>query len=252
MDSAAWLALTLFLLPATLSGRPLFQADFNQGDCLLANEHAHWASRDPRTRTSQDWDITSGSLFISDGTAWTGVPDDLPPGASSSSGNNSAVFRATTRRSDFKNVAVSFDLLNRSLTSTPSTPPNDWDGLHIFLRYQSEEWLYYASVNRRDNKVVIKKKVPGGPSNGGTYHNLTPLMDYSVPYGKWQKIRATVRNLSDGSVGIKLFADGKILLSAKDDGVGGKPIRSPGKVGIRGDNADLKFDNFIITTLKEK
>jgi hypothetical protein len=50
------------------------------------------------------------------------------------------------------------------------------------LRYQSETSLYYASINRRDGTSVIKKKVTGGPDNGGTYYDLTPYVAHAVPY----------------------------------------------------------------------
>ncbi|OHA16349.1 MAG: hypothetical protein A3H57_01665 [Candidatus Taylorbacteria bacterium RIFCSPLOWO2_02_FULL_43_11] len=151
---------------------------------------------------------------------------------------------------DFKNVSVTFDLLNEGLTTSASTPAVDWDGVHVFLRYQSEESLYYASINRRDNKVIIKKKVPGGSSNGGTYYNLSTLNSSSVSYGSWQKVKASVKDNSDGSVTIQLFANDKLVASATDNGsVGGAPIRNQGKVGIRADNTNAKFKNFTVTSI---
>lgn len=35
-----------------------------------------------------------------------------------------------------------------------------------------QDHLFYASVNRCDQTVAIKKKMPGGSSNGGTYFTL--------------------------------------------------------------------------------
>ena len=158
------------------------------------------------------------------------------------------MFRLTTKRSDFGNVSVSFSLLNQGLSSTIKTPPVDWDGVHIFLRYQSQESLYYASVDRRDGKVLIKKKVPGGPSNGGTYYDLCAPVIHRVPHGQWQRVRASVTNNQDGSVAIRLYSEGIFLVGATDAGEGGAPpITRPGKVGIRGDNADFKFDDFVVT-----
>ena len=109
---------------------------------------------------------------------------------------------------------------------------------------------YYASINRRDNKVIIKKKVPGGSSNGGTYYNLSTLNSSSVSYGSWQKVKASVKDNSDGSVTIQLFANDKLVASAIDNGsVGGAPIRNQGKVGIRADNTNAKFKNFTVTSI---
>ncbi len=156
------------------------------------------------------------------------------------------MFRLTTQRSDFGDVAVSLRLRNDGLSSTASTPPVDWDGIHVFLRYQSEYSLYYASVNRRDGTVVIKKKVPGGSSNGGTYYELTPDLAHAVPYGQWQDVTATVRNVP-GGVELTLLADGVVLARVTDTGVGGPPITGPGRVGLRGDNVNASFDDFTVT-----
>lgn len=71
-----------------------------------------------------------------------------------------------------------------------------------------------------------------------------------MPYKTWQKVEATVKNNADGSVTIELFADGKLLVEAIDSGMGGAPISTPGKGGIRGDNANFKFKNFTVTALE--
>jgi hypothetical protein len=211
---------------------------------LITSESAHW--NNSASAQNSPWELTSGSLYAKDGTGWTGVPDAKAPSAG---GNNSAIFRLTTKQADFGDVAVNFDLKNNGLSSTSVTPATDWDGAHIFLRYQSEESLYYASVNRRDNTVIIKKKVPGGPSNGGTYHNLGSG-SYTVPFNSWQSVQATVKNNPNGSVAITLSANGKQLLSVTDNGsIGGAPIRNVGKVGIRGDNANLQFKDFTVTSI---
>ena len=217
---------------------------------LVTNEFAYWRPKSRGAVVSPDWELTSGSLFARQGAGWTGVPDDRAPNADSSSGTNSAVFRLTTVRDDFHDVAVDLKLRNDGLGQTASTPAVAWDGIHVFLRYQNQRHLYYASINRRDDKVVIKKKIPGGPSNGGTYYSLTPESPYPAPYHEWQAVRATVRDNPDGSVAIALYAGGRLLVSAVDDGsVGGPPIRHPGKVGLRGDNADFSFSGFTVTPL---
>jgi hypothetical protein len=217
---------------------------------LITNEYAYWNPSDPRAVQSQVWEMTSGSLFASGGAAWSGIPDDVGPNPTSSNGTDSAVFRLTTKENDFGDVAVSFMLLNQGLSATASTPSVAWDGIHVFLRYQSEFNLYYASIDRRDNTVVIKKKVPGGPSNGGTYYELSPSVSHVVPYGSWQVVRATVQNNANGSVTIKLYSGETLLVSATDDGsIGGPPITAPGKVGIRGDNCNFKVDDFTVSPL---
>jgi hypothetical protein len=244
------LALGAALSCAAAAGGAPLQDPFADSDRLITNEYAYWNPSDPQAARSGLWDMNSGSLFCRSGAGWTGKPDDIPPNPASTNGTNSAVFRMTSHRSDFGDVSVSFSLLNRGLSTSPSTPAASWDGIHLWLRYQGEAHLYYASFNRRDGTSVIKKKVPGGPSNGGTYYELSPYVSHPVPYGAWQKARASVVNNPDGSVTIRLYDGDKLLVSAVDDGsVGGAPIRAPGRVGIRGDNADLTFDDFTVTDI---
>lgn len=234
----------------TTTSTNLFSDSFSQySDGLITNEYAYWNPTALDAKKSNIWEMTSGSLFASGSTGWTGVPNDGAPNALSTNGNNSSVFRLTTKEADFGDVAVTFDLLNQGLNSSLSTPAVDWDGVHIFLRYQSEYNLYYASINRRDNTVVIKKKVPGGPSNNGTYYNMSTYNTHAVPYNTWQQVKVTVKNNADGSVTIQLFANSVLVASMTDNGtVGGAPIRNAGKVGIRGDNDNFKFKNFTVTS----
>ena len=225
---------------------------FNVPDGLVTNEYAYKNPTRPDAVKSATWEVTSGSLFVKNKAGWSGIPDRVSPNATSANGTDSAVFRLTTKRANFGNVAVSFKLRNEGLSSTTKTPPKDWDGVHIFLRYQSERSLYVASINRRDNTATIKKKVPmppascPEPSNGGCYYDLAKVVSHSVPYGAWQSVRATVKNSADGSVTINLYAGHTLLLTATDNGIGGSPITAPGKVGIRGDNCQFSFDNFTV------
>jgi len=228
--------------PATPPSGALLSEPFNYPDGLITNEYAFWNASDPTRVVSSTWEINSGSLFASGGAGWTGVPDTVDPNATSSNGNNSAVFRLTTKSAGFGDVSVSFSLLNQALTGSSSTSS---DGFALALRYQSENDFYYLSFNRRDNRAAIRKKMPSGSS--GTYYDLSTYVTRTVPYGQWQQLQATIKNNSDGSVTIQMFADGVLLSSATDNGkVGGSPISAAGKVGLRGDNDNFKFDNFVI------
>lgn len=218
---------------------------------LVTNEYAFWNASSPSRVVSPVWEMTSGSLLVREGKGWTGQPDAVIPDATSANGTGSAVFRLTSRRSDFADMELSFDVKNQGLTTTARTPAVDWDGIHVFLRYQNEHTLYYASVNRRDDTVTIKKKVPGGESNGGTYYDLARLHPYTVPYGAWQHVRATIENQVDGTVRITLEVDGRELVSAVDSGIGGDPITAAGKVGIRGDNSDFLLGDFRVSRIHE-
>lgn len=227
----------------------LFHDDFNRPDGLETNEFAFWNQGLPSAVASPNWEMDSGSFFRRGDAGYSGRPDAVAPNATSSNGNHSGIFRLKTRRMDFGDVEVSLRLRNMGLTTTSETPATDWDGVHVWLRYQSEAHLYYASINRRDDTIVIKKKVPGGPSNGGTY---TAVASGRLPvvYGRWLDVKASVGTNADGSVTIRLYADGRLVLEGTDVNVGGvPPIRAAGAVGVRGDNAEIYVDDFDVRPL---
>lgn len=223
----------------------LLSDSFAVPDSLITNEYAYWNPGAPGSASSPIWEMTSGSLFARAGAAWSGIPDTIEPNSTSSNGTDSAIFRMVTRRKDFTDVSVSFRLRRDGLISTASTPAVAWDGEHVFLRYASETSLYYASFDRRDGTTAIKKKVTGGTSNGGTYYTLASGRG-TFTAGVFHAIRTSIIDNADGSATIRLWIDGILVLSATDTGTGGPVIRSGG-VGIRGDNANFTFDDFLVT-----
>ncbi|MGN6587408.1 MAG: hypothetical protein ACTHKT_08060 [Solirubrobacterales bacterium] len=234
--------------PPRVAGE-LFRDEFNYPDGLITNEYATWNPDSSGAKLSPTWEMTSGSFFAEGGTGWTGAPDGCSTSSPASSPcTASDVFRLNTVRHDFGNVTVSLDLRSNSLTSSSRTPAVDWDGVHVWLHYQTEYSLYYASFNRRDGRVVIKKKCPGGSENDGTYYELGPgeVSGYPIPFGTWQHLAASIQDNADGSVTIAMSRNGTKLLSATDTGVGCAPITAAGAVGVRGDNEDFNIDNFIV------
>ena len=151
--------------PHTTPG-PAFADYFTGPDGLLINEYARYNPEKACARSST-WILTSGSMFRKNNEAYSGVPDRGTTDCHSRETNNSNVFRAVTRRDDFNNYHLSFDYKNH----TRNTAQHSYDGLHAYIRYQSEQALYAVSFGRWDGRIVIKKKVPGGPSNGGTYYD---------------------------------------------------------------------------------
>jgi hypothetical protein len=242
----AALAAVLSLGAAPAQGAASFSASLAEPveATLITNEYAHW--NPGRGVESPDWDMTSGSLFAG---GWTGVPDDCAPDRLSQHCTNSAVFRLNTRRFDFGAVRVDTQLRGNAWASTSTTPAEAWDGVHLWLRYRNEESLYYASVARRDGAVVVKKKCPGGPSNGGTYYTLRSRSGVPLPLGDWGAVGASIDTAGDGSVLIDVFRDGARVLSAVDTGTGCAPILDPGAVGVRGDNLDFNLRDFTVTDL---
>lgn len=245
------------LASAIITGRheaqlvPAFTDSFTQPDGLITNEWEHRHPGDPAAVVSPKWHMTSGSLFASGNAGWTGVPDrGVTPNATSSNANNSSVFRLITRRADFYNTDVAFDLFNMGMTSFPTLPAVATDGVHVQTRYVSQYYLYVVSINRRDNTAVIKKKVPGGPSNGGTYYNISAYRSFAIPYNQRQSVRVITEDNADGSVSIQAYINGVLVVGGVDTGaVGGAPIRRAGKIGLRGDNTEFKVDDFTIMDL---
>ena len=239
--------------PANAAGTVIFAPSFRNVSGLVTNEYAYWNASNTDAVKDSDWDMTSGSLFSSLG-ATTGVGgsgkiDAKSVDARSARGTNSAVFRLNTKRTDFDNVNVRFRLNIAALTQTSFTPQVNWDGIHIWMHYQSQYKLYYASVSRRDGHVVIKKKCPGGPSNDGTYYELSDeVAGFPIAYNTWSYVSSTIKTNSDGTVSITVFRDDKPIVSVTDKGTGCAPITGPGSVGIRGDNASFRFYDFKVRT----
>jgi hypothetical protein len=236
--------------PVSFSSDVLFAPKFPTTDGLITNEYAYWNSTSPTAVKSADWEMTGGSLFAKSGYGWTGKIDRLSPGPTSTTGTGSGVFRLNTKRYTFGDVRIRLTTQFIRLEDNPVAFPVAWDGMHIWLRYQSQYHLYYASVARRDGAVLIKKKCPGGFSNGGTYYTLTPeVKGYPIALGKWRDVGATAVNYPDGSVRITLLVNGNFIVGVNDKGVGCAPIRAPGAVGIRGDNAEFLFSKFEVSSL---
>jgi acyl-coenzyme A thioesterase PaaI-like protein len=174
------------------------------------------------------------------------VPDATSPDVCSCRTTGSAVFRMISRRADLGDVSLALRVRNRGLTQTERTPARATDGLHLMLRYRSEAETYYVSVQRRDGHATIKRKSPGGPSNGGTYVTLADAAVGAIRAGRVQDVRATAQNVAAG-VGLSLWIDGRRVLSVTDRGQGpGRPLRAPGRIGVRADNDDVQFDDVVV------
>jgi hypothetical protein len=229
------------------SSRPLFVADLSGPDRLLSNEYAKFHPKARDAVISRQWEVTSGSLFLRNGHGWTGIPDSVPtPDARSAKGTNSSVFRMDTRAKNFGNVRVDLKLRNLGLLgksrNAKATPDPQVDGIHLFLRRHTECDLYAVSLNRRDNMIVIKRKLPGGPTNCGQYVQLASV-PYQVPRGAWQNFSVTIKNTPAETVVFTIEQEGKVLLKTEDSG---RPILTPGAVGLRGDNCQFEFTDFEV------
>lgn len=212
---------------------------------LITNERAYYDPHLPGAHISPVWMVTSGSLFSAHGAGWTGIPDDVNPNVSSSNGTDSAVFRVVTRRRDFGDVSVSFDLRVAGFVTTSRTPATPYDGVHVFLRYQNQRYLYVVSVYRRDGIVAAKEKVPGGPANGGSYYTLGEA-PYRMPLDKWFAVNVSIDTVAKNTVRIELSINGHKALTALSTPARVAPILKAGRVGLRGDNCQFYFRDFTV------
>jgi hypothetical protein len=212
---------------------------------LVTNEYAYRHPGDPASTRSPYWIATSGSLFAQGGAGWTGVPDRGTPNPQSSNATDSAVFRVVSRRRDLGNVRVSFELFVQRHAVGPGREPHTYDGVHVWLRYASDTKLYAMSVMRWDGTVVIKRKSPGGPSNGGTYQTLASARSV-MPSGRWVQVDVQAINRRQG-VELAIAIDGKVVVRCLD--ASRLSLIHPGAVGIRADNTEFKFRGFAARPL---
>lgn len=214
---------------------------FDVPDGLITNEFAYRNGDDPDAVASSTWTVTSGSLFVRDEYAWSGPVDHDSPGPTSAETTGSAVFRALPSITVAGDADVELDLLPIALVDQT---PTDWDGFHILVRVHNDHELYAVSAMRRDGTIVIKRKDPGGPSNGGTYTTLASA-DLPMSLGEWHHLRVETVDVT-GGVRITLWVDGSPVLEAIDAGETGTPLSGPSGVSIRGDNLEFGVDNVAV------
>ncbi len=244
--AVAAVAAVVGLVAMPNSDKTLWRPSLPTTSGLVTNELAHTHPTMPGVVTSPDWIVTSGSLFSDGGAGWTGPIDGATPDLHSHKTTGSAVFRVVSRRSDFKDVSVSFDLDVGGTVRTPRTGSHAYDGVHVFLRYTSPQSLYAVSLDRRDGTAAIKVKTPGGPSNGGDYTTLAQT-EFDFPQRQWVHEKVTIVDEGPHRVRITLWTDGVQVLSTVSAGTGAKAaLTGAGRVGLRGDNTAFHFRNFTV------
>jgi hypothetical protein len=221
--------------PATPT--PLLAESFNGPDGAFATSNAFWGNADKGAAENPNWFAESGAMQRRSG---TGVAAD-------------GTFRMWTRRTDFQNIKVEMDLKVDALPNLRGSTAN-WDGVKFWLRRQlctpepncgrvsdpNAQAGYTAEVGLRDGRVYIQKKV------GSNYSLLSATPSNPIPYGSWMRVGGVVRNNPDGSVTIQVLRNGKVLVEVTDHGTNGAPLRNPGRIGLRADNAKFNIDNLAV------
>lgn len=273
-----YMALFRGIYPSGVLGGTLFEDKFDYTDGIVTSEFAHWNPGNSIAPTSSVWDMDSGSLFDQGGTGWTGVPDSCEsagggPNSVSTNCTNSNVFRLNTKQAFAGDIKVSLAVRQNTDTHNGgcSASGTCWHGVHVWLRYQSEFNLYYASIQRADGKVVIKRKVPCGSDNSGRYFDLSSYVPHNWQVGTWERYSVSIETNDNGSVTIKLYDDdvdpNNPVVTGTDSGgtnpswsagcstpgqygsAAYTPITAAGAVGVRGDFANFNIDNFAVSEL---
>lgn len=214
--------------------------NFDRPEGLIVNE---LSAAGGGGRTDPVWRQTSGSLFADGGVAYSGPIDATKPDVTSRDTTNSAVFRVVTHNAELGDVNVALRFRIERYGSTSQTPEHDWDGLHLLMRYADANNLYSLSFARRDGTVAIKRKAEG-PDADATYATLRQGQLH-VPVGTWHDLAASARNTAEGVL-LEVWIDDTRVLRALDTDVDGTALWSAGRVGIRGDNVEFRFDNVVI------
>lgn len=233
----------LFLLTdSALAAYDAFPASEEPYTVLAASVDEKWIGEDFATyqngdiiecsnnKQAQDHlDVTSGCLKARNGgplnrQGWT---DDF-------------VFRMLTVSRDIQGNKVKWT--DQSMSYSAFIKKNQWDrkditdysGLHVFLRYQTSDNLYVASV-RYDGQVKIKEKVKGIYKTLASGQLPSAFLDRNdnLNSGDWILVKASAIGTT-----IKLYVNGIEMLSVNSDSL------EWGTTGIRTDKAEVFFKDF--------
>jgi hypothetical protein len=207
-----------------------------------------------RPEAGGGWLVTSGTLLTRRGQLWSGRPDNGPPDPATGR-TGSAVLRAVSLQSDFTNASIHGEMRVDALVSTERTPQHAWDGVHLFLRYRDANNLYVADLLRRDGTLSVKRKSTSvfdassktqddrsRSSEDGIYSTLISTRVNDLADG-WHRFDVAIRDTA-GGVALTVSIDGRQLLATVDSDP--SALRGPGRVGMRGDNADFTVRRFDV------
>ncbi len=208
-------------------------ATFDGGDGIFVSSDAFWGRGDRGLTENAEWFAESGSLFRRSGTGKTA----------------SEAFRMWTRRTDLTFSQVALDVrFNRW-----SGGGSDWHGVSLWLNRRlrtpadgsgvddgPQQEGYVVDFLNRDGRLYIQKKV------GSRYYVLEQDAWRPVA-GRWYRWAGRVIDNGNGTSTIQVLVDGRVVQQATDDGSMGGPRLLGGRVGVRGDYADIDIDNISIT-----
>jgi hypothetical protein len=199
-------------------------------------------SEDHLTAEGLPWEMTSGSLFRSNGTGWSGRPD--PGDALGETG--SAAFRTVSVDRDFLDVEMSVVLRVDDLAATPRIPAQNFDGAHTWVRYQSDKQFCAVSVDRRDGNIAIKKEMHGRRRQRRNISRSEPLDGWRPDPVRAMAARRRGGARSAGRIRRDHRPPVRDTNRSRRHRCRLSSPRGNGGVGIRGDNAELRFAIIVV------
>jgi len=239
----------------------------NGANNVVTNEYDGWHASDSTAVNSPIWRSDGGSLFsvpavdISGAAGRVGFTGKLDNGFADKYSQNythSNKMRFWTKPDGFDSIRIDADI---KPLAWHASAPSSWAGFKFYMRRQADATkasFYTVEPYIQDGKVYIQKKCTGDTGGGnytadGTYYLLASKSGFSVPLNSWQKVSATARTNSDGSVTLGLYRNGTLLIQAVDrgiraDGTGCAPLHG-GHVGFRSDFFQYFIDNYRVSSL---
>jgi hypothetical protein len=242
------------------------------GDTFLLNRDIQEAGNIKESSDPHWWINSGGQFIVQNGVAKT-IQSDLAsdsewykryqqdnPVDTDNGTHPQNIFRLVQRQT-WHNLTQSayFRINHDNLSSSPNR--NESNGLFLMNRYVDGQTLYYTGI-RVDGAAVVKKKVNGTyvtlaykpVFSGSAYnHDTNPN---AIPHGSWIGLKAVVNDVTNGTVGIKLYYTAgqsdnwQLLIDVTDTGkTGGAIISAAGNAGIRTDFMDVDFSDYRISEL---
>lgn len=233
-----------------VSTRPVMTERFDRADGRWVDSEDFWGEEDQGRSRNADWFANDGALEVRGGQAQT----------------EDRQFRMYTWRDDLQDPSVTFDLTWHGFSGGEA----DWRGMAIWLNRTACTPVpecdavndpegnsgYMLRFVAADGFMIVNKKVSGDTREefperatdfvqGGTYYWLDKVA-WEPEQGRTYRLEGSVSKGAGGSRVIEMRVDGERLLRVVDDGSIGGPPLTGGRVGVRGDYADMTIDDLEI------
>jgi hypothetical protein len=246
------------------AGEPLGLTDTFDGSdgSLWVSDTEYWRNSDLGFGENSRWFAEGGKVYRQGGMGRV----------------SEGVFRMWSR-AKYTNVRVEGDFVLDGYNLLRNGATGDWGGVKLWTR----RWIvnpqtsdpmaagdgsrvddgsgprgYSIEFATRGGHIYFQKKLPGDTrsiypnynaySQFGTYYLIGSYDTRTFTQGVEHHVAADTINNADGSVTLALYIDGVKVKQYVDSGQrGGPPLRTEGRVGVRGDEANFRIDNLTIT-----